>query len=47
MKKLIAVLLFSVITTAITGCALNPFADDNIYRSQPAEKSSDGTQPKK
>ncbi|MBA2350791.1 MAG: hypothetical protein ACR2FI_01795 [Burkholderiales bacterium] len=43
MKKVTAVLLFSFITMTITGCAMNPFADDNIYGTRDTAKDTDPT----
>lgn len=46
MRKFSAAILTSFVVAAMAGCALNPFAEDNIYKSKNAEtQPSAMTQP--
>ena len=39
MRKLTKNILASVVVASMAGCALNPFAEDNIYKTKPTETS--------
>ena len=40
MRKLTTTILASVVVASMAGCALNPFAEDNIYKRKNTEKTS-------
>ncbi len=44
MRKTSAVVLVTFLAAATAGCALNPFAEDNIYKRKTAEPASDAPQ---
>ncbi len=37
MRKIYSVVLVSLVASAVAGCALNPFAEDNIYKRKNTE----------
>lgn len=44
MRKIFAAVLISVVAAVAAGCALNPFAEDNIYNRKNTETTSDAPQ---
>ena len=40
MRKLTTTILASVVVASMAGCALNPFAEDNIYKRKNTETTS-------
>ena len=40
MRKISSTILASVVFASMTGCALNPFAEDNIYKRKTTETTS-------
>jgi Ca2+-binding EF-hand superfamily protein len=40
MRKISTTILVCVVFASMTGCPLNPFAEDNIYKTKPTETSS-------
>ena len=44
MRKTSALVLVTFLSAAVAGCALNPFAEDNIYKRKRAEPSTDAPQ---
>ncbi len=41
MRKFSTTILASVVVASMAGCALNPFAEDNIYKRKNTETTSD------
>lgn len=40
MKRFVAVVLVSFVAAALAGCALNPFAEDNIYKRKNSDTAA-------
>jgi Ca2+-binding EF-hand superfamily protein len=43
MRRVSTTVLSSIVVTAMAGCALNPFAEDNIYNRKNKEVTSNAT----
>ena len=41
MRKMSTIILSSVVVASVAGCALNPFAEDNIYKRKNTATTSD------
>ena len=46
MRKIFSVVLVSFVAAALGGCALNPFAEDNIYKRKDTENAGNATKPR-